>query len=531
MKTLTALTLAVALLTQVPVCGQDKPAPGVSLHMAALQGNAEAVRQHIEAGSDPDAKDAFGSTPLVIAATFGRTEVAKALIEAGADLHITNNTGATPLHIAAFLCRAGVVQTLLDHGANRHLRDNYGNTPFDSVAGPFDDAGSTYDRLQQGLGPLGLRLDNEQLEAMRPRIAQMLRPRPEDLKPVDYAPLVRDHWSVSTPAEQGLDPNLVAELYLDAAALHKLYSVLIVRNGHLIAERYFNEASVEQQNRLCSVTKSYTSALTGIALAQGHLSSLDQKMIDFFPGIADRITDPRKKEITIRHLLQMRAGYPWEETDPELWNGLLSGHYPRLVEAFPLLGDPGSQFNYSNLTSNWLGIILARATSTNLKSFAQEHLLSPIGAEAGEWGTDADGHNNGCGNLHMTARDAARFGLLYLNGGIFEGRQVVPADWVEDSLRDYSEDTWVTHDRLDHLGTYLRDLGYGYQWWSAQVGQHDIDYAAGHGGQLIILLRDLDMVIVATSYPFFLQHDSESWRHEKSTINLVGKFMHLLPAE
>lgn len=496
--------------------------------MAALQGNAEAVRQHIEAGSDPDAKDAFGSTPLVIAATFGRTAVAKALIEAGADLHITNNTGSTPLHTAAFLCRTEIVRALLDAGADPRLRDNFGNTPFDAVAGPISDAQDAYDRLAQGLGPLGLKLDTEQLRQARPRIAQMLRPRPEDLKAVEYAPLVRDDWKVSTPGEEGLDPNLVAELYLDAAALPKLYSVLVIRNGHLIAERYFNDGSVDQKALLQSATKSYTSALTGIALAQGHLTSVDQKMIDFFSEVAGEITDPRKKEITIRHLLQMRAGYPWEETDPELWNGLLSGHYPRLIEAIPLLGDPGTQFNYSNISSNWLGIILARATGTNLRSFAQEHLLSPIGAEAGEWGTDADGHNNGCGNLHMTARDAARFGLLYLNGGIFEGRQIVPADWVEDSLRNYSEDTWVTHDRLDHLGTYFRDLGYGYQWWSAQVGDHDIDFAAGHGGQLIILLHDLDMVIVATSYPFFLQHDSESWRHEKSTINLVGKFMHLL---
>lgn len=499
--------------------------------MAALQGNVEAVRQHIDAGSDLDAKDAFGSTPLVIAATFGRTAVAQALIEAGADLHITNNTGATPLHTAAFLCRADIVRPLLDRGADPRLRDNYGNTPFDSVAGPFDDARSIYDRLQQGLGPLGLKLDNEQLAAMRPRIAQMLRPRPEDLKAVEYAPLARDDWKVSTPAEQGLDPNLVAELYDDATGLPKLYSVLVIRNGHLIAERYFNDGSVDQKALLQSATKSYTSALTGIALKLGYLSSVDQKMIDFFPEVADEITDSRKNDITIRHLLQMRAGYPWEETDPALWDGLLSGHYPPLIEAIPLLGDPGTQFNYSNISSNWLGIILARATGTNLRSFAQEHLLSPIGAEAGEWGTDADGHNNGCGNLHMTARDAARFGLLYLNGGAFEGRQIVPADWVEQSLTNYSEDTWIAQARLDHQGAYLRDLGYGYQWWSAQVGEHHIDYAAGHGGQLIILLHDMDMVIVATSYPFFLQHDAEAWRHEKSTFNLVGKFMHLLPKE
>jgi CubicO group peptidase (beta-lactamase class C family) len=531
MRAFIAAVLIVMCLAAVEICGQETPTPRVTLHMAALQGNVDAVREHIAAGSDLDAKDPWGSTPLIIAVTFDRTEVARALIEAGADLEIANREGSTPLHTAAFLCRAEIVEILLEHSASRQVRDDYGNSPFDVVAGPFSDVEKVYASLQQGLAPLGLKLDMARLRTMRPRIAEMLRARPDELDAVDFAPVKRDDWKVATPAELGMDPHLIAELYLDAASVPKLYSVLIVRDGRLIAERYFGESSIDHTTRLCSVTKSYTSALTGIALEQGYLSSVDQKMIDFFPEIAGKITDPRKKQITIRHLLQMRSGYPWEEIDPEHWNGLLSGHYPPLIEAFPLLGEPGSQFNYSNLSSNWLGIIVARACGTNLRSFAQEHLVSPIGAEAGEWGTDAEGHNNGCGNLHMTARDAAKFGLLYLNGGRWNGRQVIPAEWVADSLKNYSDDAWIAHDRLDHLGTYFRDLGYGYQWWSAQVGEHDVDYAAGHGGQFIILLHDLDMVIVATSHPFFLQHDSEAWKHEKSTINLVGKFIRSLPKE
>jgi CubicO group peptidase (beta-lactamase class C family) len=503
----------------------------VSLHLAALQGNVQAIQQHIDAGTDLNAKDAFGSTPLVIATTFGHTDAARSLIEGGADLEIAGSEGSTPLQIAAFLCRTEIVQALLDHGANRYVRDKYGHSALDAVAAPFDDVKGIYDNLAKGLAPLGLKLDYDHLRKTRPKIVQMLRPGPEDLVGVDYAPAVRDDWKVSTPKEQGLDPNLVAELYLDATGVEKLYSILIVKNGCLVAERYFNDGSIDHKNRLCSVTKSYTSALAGIALAQGHLTSVDQKMLDFFPEIAGQITDPRKKRITIRHMLQMRAGYPWEETEPKLWDGLLSGHYPPLIETFPLLGEPGTQYNYSNLTSNWLGIILARACGENLKPFSQEHLLSPIGAEAGEWGMDAEGHNNGCGNLHMTSRDMAKFGLLYLNGGAWNGKQVVPAAWVKDSLTDYSPDTWVTPERVDHKGTYFRDIGYGYQWWSAQAGAHHVDLAAGHGGQYIVLLHDLDMVIVATSYPFFLQHDAEAWKHEKSTMNLVGKFVHFLPKE
>jgi CubicO group peptidase (beta-lactamase class C family) len=355
-------------------------------------------------------------------------------------------------------------------------------------------------------------------------------PSVDDLEAVEYTPLPGDDWEVSTPAEQGLNPMLVAELYYNADKLETIYSLLVIKNGHLIAEGYFNGGSVEQKARLQSVTKSYTSALVGIALDQGYLSSVDQKMMDFFPEVADQITDPRKEQITIRHLLQMRAGYPWEETDPALWEGLLSGHYPPLIEEFPLIADPGTEFHYSNLSSNWLGIIVARACGTNLKSYGEEHLFLPIDAEVGDWGQDAEGHNNGCGDLHFSARDAARFGLLYLNDGEYEGNQVIPADWVSESLQRYSEDINASGGFPANWGLSISDIGYGYQWWSARAGDHHFDFAWGHGGQLIVLLDEFDMVIVVTAYPFYLQHDDEAWKHELANVNLVGKFIKSLPS-
>jgi len=357
------------------------------------------------------------------------------------------------------------------------------------------------------------------------------RPSVEELEAVEYTPLPGNDWEVSTPAEQGLNPMLVAELYYNAAELETIYSLLVIKNGYLIAEDYFNEGSVDQKDRLQSVTKSYTSALVGIALEQGYLSSVDQKMLDFFPEVAGHITDPRKKEITIRQMLQMRGGYPWEETDPTLWDGLLSGYYVPLIEEFPLTADPGTEFQYSNLTSNWLGIIVDRTTGMKLKAFAEENLFSPLGVEPGEWGTDAEGHNNGCGDLHFTARDAAKFGLLYLNDGEYEEKQIVPADWVRESLESYSEDINATGGFPANWGLAISDIGYGYQWWSARAGEHDFDLAWGHGGQLIVLLDELDMVIVVTSYPFWLQHDEESWKHELANVNLVGEFIKSLPSE
>jgi CubicO group peptidase (beta-lactamase class C family) len=349
-------------------------------------------------------------------------------------------------------------------------------------------------------------------------------PSIEELESVDYTPLSRDDWQVSTPEEQGLDPMQVAGLYHNAAKLERLFGLLVIKNGHLIAEDYFNEGSVGQKARLQSATKSITSALVGIALDQGCIASLDQKMLDFFPEMADQITDPRKREITIRQMLQMRTGYPWEETHPALWEGLLSGHYLPLIEEFPLIADPGTEFHYSNLTSNWLGIIVDRACGKNLKSYAEEHLFPPISVEAGEWGTDWEGHNNGCGDLHLTARDMARFGLLYLNDGEYQGNQIISPDWVHDSFQTYSGNAW------ENIGDF-HDIGYGYHWWSAWAGDHHVNFAWGHGGQLIVLVDELNMVVVVTADPFYLVHSSESWKHEKAHISLIADFISTLPGE
>jgi CubicO group peptidase (beta-lactamase class C family) len=160
----------------------------------------------------------------------------------------------------------------------------------------------------------------------------------------------------------------------------------------------------------------------------------------------------------------------------------------------------------------------------NLKAYAEEHLFSPLDVEAGEWGQDAEGHNNGCGDLHLTARNAAKFGLLYLNDGVYKGTQIIPADWVRDSLRTYS----VNEAFVKRVGRF-RNIGYGYHWWSANAGEHHVNFAWGHGGQLIVLVDELDMVIVTTSYPFWLEHNDQSWKHEKAILTMVSEFVSSLP--
>jgi CubicO group peptidase (beta-lactamase class C family) len=359
-------------------------------------------------------------------------------------------------------------------------------------------------------------------------------PRTEDLGAVEYTPLPGDDWKVSTPAEQGLDPLPVAELYLNAAELETLYGLLVIKNGYLIAEGYFNDGAVEQLSGRQSATKSFTSALVGIALDQGCLSSVDQKMMDFFPEFAGQITDPRKEQITIRDLLQMRAGYPWEEREPPYFDILfLSNNWhwlPHIVD-FPLTSDPGTEFHYSNLTSHLLGVIVARACDTDLKSYGREHLFTAINAEVADWTCDADNYNWGSFEIYVTARDMAKFGLLYLNDGEYEGKQVLSAEWVTESLQSYSENINFTGWFSSRLGRYFRDIGYGYQWWSARVGDHHFDFAWGHGGNLIVLLHELDMIVVAIADPLHELPAETGWKYEGAIIDLVGKFIKSIPKE
>jgi CubicO group peptidase (beta-lactamase class C family) len=350
---------------------------------------------------------------------------------------------------------------------------------------------------------------------------------------IDYSPLSGGDWNVSTPEEQALDPMLLSELYFNAAKLKTLYGLLVIKNGYLIAERYFNEGSIDQLSGRQSMTKSVTSALVGIALDQGYLTSLDQRMMEFFPEFDDQITDPRKEQITIRQLLQMRGGYPDEERTPPYFDIMFfSGDYhwvPHLVD-FPLVCDPGTGFNYSNMTSHLLGVIVARVCGTDLKSYAQANLFTPIDAEVADWTTDADSYNMGHSEIYLTARDMAKFGLLYMNGGEYEGTPVITTDWVENSLDRYSDNVKTGEWLTSRYGSF-RDIGYGYQWWSGRVGDHYFDYAAGHGGQYLLLLHDLDMIIVTTADPLHDLWDADPWKYEGAINKMVGNFIKSLPNE
>ncbi len=166
----------VAMLDEAVNATADHDTPSMGLHEAALVGNLDVVRQHISAGTDLNVKDPTGgASPLLIAATFGKTDVANALIDAGADINLPNNEGSTPLLIAAMFCRTEIVEALLANGADKTIRNNNGSSPLDVVAAPFETVKDTYDYLGRVLGPFGLQLDYEYLQATRPQIAEMLQ--------------------------------------------------------------------------------------------------------------------------------------------------------------------------------------------------------------------------------------------------------------------------------------------------------------------------------------------------------------------
>lgn len=168
--------ISLATLLIITACQEKKTATKVDIHTAVITSNAEALKQHITAGSDLNQKDPIGgSSPLISACLFGKTEMAKMLIDAGADLNFQNKDGSTALLTAAFFCHPEIVKMLLDKGADKTIKNMYGSTAYESVVGPYADVKTTYESLGKMLEPMGLKLDYAYIEKTRPEVAAMLK--------------------------------------------------------------------------------------------------------------------------------------------------------------------------------------------------------------------------------------------------------------------------------------------------------------------------------------------------------------------
>jgi CubicO group peptidase (beta-lactamase class C family) len=300
-----------------------------------------------------------------------------------------------------------------------------------------------------------------------------------------------DGWKTSTPEMQGMDPArlLTADEFVQNR-LPDAFSLLVVRNGYLVFEKYYAWGSPEKYAVVHSVTKSVMSALIGIALDQGHLKSVDQKLIEFFPEYITDESDPRKKKISLKDLLTMSAGFRWNDRGPVMRFWFTSPNWAEFTIDLPLENNPGDAFNYNSSTSHLLSLILSKATKTSTLDYAKKNLFEPLGIQSAFWHQDPQGYYIGGFGLGLSAQDLAKIGFLYLNNGYWDGQSIVSEDWVKESTAQQIQAV-----RHPMYGAF----GYGYQWWVKKVDGCSSFRAWGRRGQFIVVVPELDLVIAVTS--------------------------------
>jgi CubicO group peptidase (beta-lactamase class C family) len=292
-------------------------------------------------------------------------------------------------------------------------------------------------------------------------------------------------WRTSTPEAQGMDGEKL-EAVLEAARMPHLglHSLLVIRHGSIVKEKYFSPYSENASHALHSCTKSFVSALMGIAIDKGYLADTARLVLGFFPR-SFALTDSRKRALTVDNLLTMSAGLGWVEADEtyQSLDTLPDGDWVKYILDLPMVAEPGGRFDYSSGSSHLLGAIIQQASGKNLYDFARESLFRPLGIADPRWERDPDGLPVGGWGLHLSPRDMAKLGYLYLHEGLWEGKQVVPAAWVRESTRPHIKATggW----------------SYGYQWWV----DPDVPLfaALGRYGQSIFVVPRLDLVVVFTA--------------------------------
>jgi CubicO group peptidase (beta-lactamase class C family) len=285
----------------------------------------------------------------------------------------------------------------------------------------------------------------------------------------------------------GIDSVLMGTALREAAALPRLRTLLVARHGEMEVERHFRGPGLDVPANVKSVSKSVLSALVGLAISEGHLEGADQAIGEFFPRQLGDDDDPRKREITVSHLLTMQSGL----------EGTSGSNYGRWVTsrdwighalARPMLSDPGSARVYSTGNSHILSAVLTQATGQSTWAYARDRLSEPLGLSIPRWPTDPQGIYFGGNEMRLTPRAMVRFGELYRNGGRQGDRQVIPAGWVRESLEP----------RAPARG---RGERYGYGWFLSTVGGYPMFYAWGYGGQFIFVVPALELTVVTTSDP------------------------------
>jgi CubicO group peptidase (beta-lactamase class C family) len=303
-----------------------------------------------------------------------------------------------------------------------------------------------------------------------------------------------DGWQISTPAAENMDPAQVLGV-LEAirdGSLGGIDSLVIARNGRLVAEGYFNGFARETPHDLRSTGKSFTSALAGIAVTQNLIQPDDliSRHIPNFDGY-DRM-DARKRAITVRHLLNMMNGLDCDD-----WNSASPGHEEKMYDTrdwvkfvldLPAIAQPGTQASYCTAGVVLLGHLITQASGVSLDSYAATWLFGPLDIREVTWRRDPDGRATGGGGLRLRPRDAAKLGVLYAGEGLWNGIRVLPESWVMQSRQ-----------RVTSLG---RD-GYGFLWWKRTFSHNGADlecfFTSGNGGNYVFVFPALELVATFTA--------------------------------
>jgi CubicO group peptidase (beta-lactamase class C family) len=289
-------------------------------------------------------------------------------------------------------------------------------------------------------------------------------------------------WREAAPEEQGMDAALLQEM-LDAIEEQNLYidGLVVVHNGYIVAEKYYAPYQQDSPHEMYSITKSVISALIGIAIQEGYINSVDDPVLGFFPERTFENDDALKQSIALEHLLTMSSGLAWD------WDEMVSTRdwVQYVLDQLKYI-EPGVEFYYSSGNAHVLSAIIQETSGLNSDDFAQQYLFDPLGIAETTWQKAIDGIAKGGWGLKMTPRDMAKLGYLYLKQGRWDGRQIIPAGWIEATTTRHIQ----VPEPLEPWDLYM-----GYLWWLHEDGPY-----AAHGmkGQFIYVIPESDLVVVFT---------------------------------
>lgn len=287
------------------------------------------------------------------------------------------------------------------------------------------------------------------------------------------------------PYSKGPIADELKSAYEKAEDLSNIRSLLVQKDDILIGEKYFNANSTNKYD-VRSVTKSVVSVLTGIALEKGYLTSLNQKLVEFFPNLTGDIAN-----IKIKQLLTMSAGFEADEfVNMQFYiSWAYSGNPLNYVLESNVEHTPGSEFHYYSAIPYIMGKIIEIVSEDDLYAFANKYLFTPMEFEKPEWEILTNGGYNGGAGLQLTGKDMIKFGQMMLDGGTYKGKQIVNSDWINEST------SFHYHTSLP----YQFEKAYGYYWWILTQNGVNVYYANGYGGNFIVCVPDKNLVVTASS--------------------------------